>query len=144
MVKPMKIKIATVQRPARPEKRDPSETANTARTIISTQKAAIWRSVSAATARKRLPMPARGNSSDVCSGVSMVSLSAEDIGDLHELASEAASVLGANRRAPRALRPERYPRPDSCRAARVGAIISPDGFGPCDDPRRCFQPEPGP
>src|SRR5580658_2260588 len=98
--------------------------------------------MSNASARNRLPIPANGNSSEVCSGVSMISLSDEDISDLHELASEAASVLGAHRRAPRKVGPERGARPGSLRAAGIGVIISPDRFGPCHHTRRSYQPEP--
>src|ERR1700691_1624191 len=101
-------------------------------------------SVSSATARKRLPIPANGNSSEVCSGVSMISLSAEGIGDLQQLASEAASLLGAHRRASCALGTDRGARPGPHGATGIGSIVSPDCFGPRDDPRGCFQPQPGP
>ena len=50
------------------------------------ERVASWTNVSIASARKRLPAPASGNSSAICSGVSMVSFSGGRTGTLLALA----------------------------------------------------------
>src|SRR5713101_6527418 len=115
-----------------------------------------WISVSIAMARKRLPIPARGNSSGVCSGVSMVSLSStggepegnwpllEATDDLLTLAAQTPALLVAPGKPGQARRPrrraQRYQHPLPPGIAGTRTALPPDGLGPGHRARGSRQP----
>src|SRR5277367_4194178 len=82
-------------------RKDPAGSA-IAKTRATMRYNAVWIRVSMARARKRLPIPAKGNSRAICSGVSILSWSVEFIpsnsynrvhDDFHALAGETQTVL---------------------------------------------------
>src|SRR5271166_3000891 len=90
-------------------------------------------------ARNLLPIPASGNSSAVCSGVSMVSLSRGSTRDLHSLAGKTAPALESARATCGRERTQECNRVHTGGVAGVGTIISAVGIRSVDCARRSNQ-----
>src|ERR1700730_2700262 len=103
---------------------------------ISTKPMASWIAVSMVIARNLLPIPASGNSSAVCSGVSMVSLSRGSTRDLHSLAGKAAPALESARATGDHERTQECNRVRAGGGAGVGTIVSAIRVGLVDGARR--------